>query len=88
MHVATFEAPADYDRNAPLTAREPLFLQAKNKSYLGLTGSAIGNVVGDIAINPNAAVVDSTDDARLTSSHWFDNCEGTLIMQAFIPDVI
>ena len=88
LHVATFEAPADYDRNAPLTAREPLFLQAKNKSYLGLTGSAIGHVVGDIAINPNAAVVDSTDDARLTSSHWFDNCEGTLIMQAFIPDVI
>jgi len=88
LHVGTFKAPIGYDRSADLTTREALFLEAENRSYLGLTGSAIGHVVGDIAINPNAAVVDSADDARLMSSHWQSNAEGTLIMQAFIPDVI
>ena len=88
LQVATFEAPAGYDRSADQATRDALFLQAVNKSYLGLTGSNIGHVQSDVAINNNASVVDSTDDARISSSHWFDNYEGTILMMAFIPDVV
>ena len=88
LQVATFQAPAGYDRNANQITRDPLLLQAVNKSYLGLTGSNIGHVQSDVAINNNACVVDSTDDARISSSHWFDNYEGTILMMAFIPDVV
>lgn len=88
LQVGTFEAPAEYNPADDEATRKPYALQAENRSYIGTVGGAIGQSLGDIAINVNAAVVDSDPNARIISSHWFDNHEGTTHAIGFLPDVV
>ena len=86
LQIATFEAPAGYNRADSAATREPYMLQSHNRSYLGMTGTTIGHVIGDTAINDYGAVVDSVDNAKLCSSHWIAGFQGTLCAFAFLPD--
>jgi hypothetical protein len=88
LHIGTFKAPVGYNREDSQAIRETYMLAAQNKSYLGTTGTMIGNIVGDTAINNYAAVCDSMDTAKLTSTQWFNRFQGHLYGFAFLPDAV
>lgn len=70
FQIGTAEAPSGYNRADDATIRDPLMLQAVNRSYITTLGTASGHVVGDIARNDNASVSDSTNTATFVSSHF------------------
>ncbi|MEH3111511.1 MAG: hypothetical protein PGN22_15570 [Agrobacterium cavarae] len=70
LHVVNFEAPAGYDRAASYADRMAIARKAKNTSYIAVGETPIGHLDGSIAINRNAVVVDSADDARIMSHNF------------------
>lgn len=88
LQVATFQAPVGYDRADDQATRDAIALNGVVQQYVATIGSPTGHQVGSVAVNNNASVVDSTDTARICSSHWFDNYEGTYFAIGFLPNTI
>jgi hypothetical protein len=77
FQVATFQAPEGFNRDDPYAERKPYLLQSLNKSYLGLTGAAIGHACSDVAVNPYGAVVDGNSTSKIRSGRALGDFVGS-----------
>lgn len=87
LQIATFQAPAGYDRSASYAVRKAMRLQGVNKSYVSIGETPIAHQDGAVAINNNAAVVDSADNATIMSHQFQKTFKGDRIAFAFSTQV-
>lgn len=68
--------------------RRPLMLSSDNRVYTGTQGTPVTHMGAGIGVNRHAGVVDSVDDAKIMSSHWFNSYQGSLIAFGFKADTV
>lgn len=83
LQIVTFEAPAGYSRTADYAIRKPLRLQSVNKSYVSIGDTPIAHMDGAVAVNNNAGVVDSDDNAMIMSHQFQRTFKGDRLALGF-----
>lgn len=87
LQIATFQAPAGYNRADSYAMRKPLRLQSVNKSYVSIGECPIAHMDGAVAVNSNGGVVDSNDNAYIMSHNFQYALKGDRIAFGFSSQV-
>ena len=84
LQIATFEAPAGYNRSDSYAVNKPKFLTSKGKSWVsGGAVQPVGHLDGSYARNDYSPVKHSADNHMIQTVPWQYSFQGTRVMWAF-----